>query len=342
MSAARRAWGWLGILAATACGQDTGELFTPLEETPAAGTPPPALAASAPGLPGTSASAASEGGPGGALPVDPAAPPASASRAEGAPAAGPAETPPAPAPGPNPARVCPAIEPPLLLDFAQAASGPTQALFGDFSQLLSGGTFIYPASSAGAGDPTALGLVSDVTGGDWHITGRVAEPAGFGLFFDCQLIDASLFTGVAFRLSGQVGLENVVTFRVRTAANEVARDWFIETGNGAPATFGRCFPESSQFDGTCAPATIDVPVTAAGSDVVISFADLAGGIPEAGVNPAELTAIEWALPTTVADAGAVPIYAVDLRIDDIRFVESSPPPPLPPAPPPLPPAPPPP
>ncbi|HWO14857.1 MAG TPA: hypothetical protein VNN80_35380 [Polyangiaceae bacterium] len=308
----------------SACVGETGELFAPVEQMP---EPPAAasstVAASPAGSSGT-LTPATEGGPAGALPVATAAsPPAAASQAEGAPAAEPAAGEVAPTAGPNPARVCPAIEPPLLLDFAQVASGPTQALFGDFSQSLSGGTFIYPPSSGAAGDPAALGLVSDVTGGDWHITGRVAEPAGFGLFFDCQLLDASRFAGVAFRVSGQVGLDAVVTFRARSASNEVARDWFIATGNGAPATFGRCFPEASQYDGTCSPSTSDVAVTAEGSDVVVRFADLTGGTPEAGVNPAELTAIEWALPVPVAgDAGVVESYVVDLRIDDIRFVEA--------------------
>ena len=56
-------------------------------------------------------------------------------------------------------------------------------------------------------------------------------------------------------------------------------------------------------------------------DVTVRFADLSRGRPEAAVNPAEITQIEWQLPPfDVVDAGAFQSYDVDLRIDDIRFV----------------------
>ena len=325
-----QARGLLCVLAAVACSNDTGELFTPVGSVApgggaggsgAAGSvaiAPPTTTAADPSQP-TAPSASGELGPVGALPVDPTA----ASPGEGV-SATPVVV--APAADVNPAQLCPAVVEPLLLDFATANGGPAQALFGDFSQLLSGGTFIYPAGAgevSDAGIPATPGLVSDVAGGDWHITGRVVEAAGFGLFFNCQLIDAARFAGIAFRVSGQAGPGNLVAVRMRTAGNEVARAWFIEAGISPPATFGRCIPASSQYDGTCEPANADVVVTPAGSDVVVRFDQLAGGRPESGVNPAELIQIEWALPLPeVSDAGAVTSYDVDLRVDDIRFVEA--------------------
>jgi hypothetical protein len=58
-----------------------------------------------------------------------------------------------------------------------------------------------------------------------------------------------------------------------------------------------------------------------GAEVVVRFADLADGAPELGLNPAEITSIQWALPGPSADAsGAVVPYEVDLRLDDIRFI----------------------
>lgn len=339
-SVAGVACGLLWSLAALSCGNDGADLFAPIAPSPPEGAPggvpgaAPEIAAMDPALPALPAGAASsastsEAGPSGALPVDPSAP----SAASGAVPAAAGETESDPVVEVNPARVCPAIAEPLLLDFAQSTSGNEQALFGDFSQLLSGGTFVYPASSgsvasgadadasAAAGGVLALGLVSDVSAGDWHISGHVVEAAGFGLFFNCQLIDASGFAGVGFRMRGSVGLGNAVTLRVRTAGNEVAREWFIETGNGSPATFGRCRPESSQYDGSCDPARLDVSLSAQDTDVVVRFAELGGGRPEGGVNPAEITQLEWALPELLpSDAGVVAGYDVDLHIDDIRFV----------------------
>ena len=331
------ACGSFWMLAAVACAHDTGDLFTPVGAAPPAGaggsqaTAPTTVAAGGGELPGTvTPPAASEGGLMGPLPVAPAtAPPPAPAPA----AAGEVE----PVADVNPARVCPAIDQPLLLDFAQAAQDSAQALFGDFSQTFSGGTFVYPAGVPLAGAPLAgsassdagsaatpastLGLASDVTGGDWHITGRVVEPVGFGLFFSCQQVDASRFAGVAFRVRGQVGPGSAISLRMRTAGNEVARQWFIETGNGAPATFGRCFPVSSQYDGTCEPSSVSVLVTPEGSDVLVRFDELGGGRPEPAVNPAELTQVEWALTPPAADAGVVASYDVDLHVDDIRFFE---------------------
>jgi hypothetical protein len=78
---------------------------------------------------------------------------------------------------------------------------------------------------------------------------------------------------------------------------------------------------AEQFDGTCRSARITVPVSAEPQDVVVRFADLTGGSPEVGVNPAELTKLAWELPSAeLADAGGLVPYAVDLVVDDIRFV----------------------
>lgn len=326
------------MLAASACAGDSDELFSPLGPLAPGGAAdmleiaPPTLTAAEPGQPGVTGSTSGELGAAGPLPVDPAT---SSPRAEEAPVAeeapGPAPIAEEPAVDVNPARVCPAIGQPLLLDFTQLSGGPSQALFGDFSALLSGGTFEYPPSTGGvvgavgdAGSPIPLtvGLSSDVAAGDWHVRGRVAEAAGFGLFFDCQLLDASRFAGLGFRVRGQLGLGNLIRVRVRTAGNDVSREWFLATGSGAPATFGRCTPALSQYDGTCEPAHASVVVTPEGSDVVVRFDELAGGRPEGGVNPAEITQIEWQLPPfDIVDAGAFESYDVDLHIDDIRFVE---------------------
>jgi hypothetical protein len=263
----------------------------------------------------------------------------------------------------NGARRCVQPASPLLLDFEAPSNDPAQAVFGNFQNVLSGGTYIYPLRSAGApAEPEASGLVSDVTAGRWRISGTVREPAGFGLFFDCHQLDASGFVGIAFRISGTfaepgaIGPDPVgssgaapgdvdggaplggglgaaggaaagevagggeVAVVLGSAANDVAPGWFVQNGSNPPGpSFGRCFPATTQFDGTCQGARLAVPFTLEPREVFVPFADLAAGSPEAGLNPVELSTVAWQLPVPGGDAGTEP-YAVDLVLDDIRFV----------------------
>jgi hypothetical protein len=222
------------------------------------------------------------------------------------------------------ARVCTGVQSPLLLDFDAVGNDPTQALFGDFTAELSGGTFVYPEAGL-LGSVASRGLVSDVVDGDWHISGSVVEQSGFGLFFDCQSFDASRFVGLAFRIAGNVGSADTVTLLVGTAGNDVSSAWRVANGGTSAPSLGRCTPARSEYDGTCNEARIDVSVTANAREVVVPFSALNDGSPERGVNPSELTSISWALPAPSLDAFAnVEPYAVDLRLDDIRFIEAAP------------------
>ncbi|HTV24648.1 MAG TPA: hypothetical protein VMG12_38415 [Polyangiaceae bacterium] len=232
----------------------------------------------------------------------------------------PSPPPPPPVAEPEAARACRDIADPLLLDFEQT-NGADQAFFGDFSSVFSGGTFVYPELGAAAAPGVdAIGLASDSSQGDWHVSGLVAQTSGFGLFFDCEVLDASRFAGIAFRVQGELAAGAELTFFVGTAGNEVSRAWRIENGNAAAEpSFGRCTPAASEFDGSCRAARVVLPVTSEAVDVLVPFGALAGGSPEPGSNPAEITTLQWSLPA--ADAAGEP-YAVDLRIDDIRFVEA--------------------
>lgn len=246
----------------------------------------------------------------------------------------------------RPPGVCASVADPLLLDFSSPGDSPEQAVFGDFDAVLSGGTYIYPRTSdppgaplpgaqppigqaPGSGNgPAPGGLASDVTAGDWHISGSVVEQSGFGLFLDCQLLDASSFEGIAFRISGRMGGAagaGRVLFLVGTAENEVSSAWYLANDGTSVPSSGRCTPALSEYDGTCNQARIEIEVGAASREVFVPFSALSDGSPEPGVNPAEITTLAWALPAPALDrAGNVQPYAVDLRIDDIRFVEALP------------------
>jgi len=258
-----------------------------------------------------------------ANPADPGGPPEPAQPASSEPGP-PQPPPPLPQPPPDPEpRVCPDLEQPLLLDFEQTG-GATQAFFGDFLSIFSGGTFVYPERSAAAPDDAALtlGLASDVTGGDWHVSGLVGAPAGLGVFFDCESLDASRFDAIAFRIQGEIEGPAELTFFVGSAGNEVSRAWLVEQGNlDAGPSFGRCTPVAAQFDGSCQAARITLAITNEPEEVVVPFAALAGGSPEPGLNPAEITTLQWSLPPSTLGADGEP-YAIDLRIDEIRFVDA--------------------
>jgi hypothetical protein len=332
----------MGALACVACVEDRAELFPTL-----AGGAPPYAAPAQPGAtdaaaaPGAGAEntpsdpnspAIDEAGVSGALPIGQPTPPATnpggaepVPGSDGAPTDG-SEPPPAnPVPDVNSARTCPAVSDPVLLDFEVPGNSTEQALFGDFNLAFSGGTFVFPQLSAGTlqADPAASGIESNVSEGDWHVFGNVSQDSGFGLFFNCQLLDASAFVGVAFHVQGSVALDQTLSVFVGSASQEVAHEWFVEQGNGTVASFGRCFPAQSQYDGTCQAPGVSIAVSAEGADVIVPFTDFLDGRPSPGVDPAELTSFQWKLPQATRDAaGAALPYAVDLHIDDIRFVTS--------------------
>jgi len=345
----------LGMAPLLGCVGDTGDLFmneaTPFEPGAGPAASPSDMPGAAPNDTGgaqpsvSTTTSANEAGLPGSLPVEPGAISAGAGNGSGNGAGAPSNAGSAdnaaatgqPAPAePNPARVCPAIAQPLLLDFASPGNNPEQGLFGDFTPAsFSGGTFVYPQVSGTAtpvaGDVPGLGLVSDVTTGDWRISGFVSQASGFGIFFNCQLVDASRFVGIAFRVQGLIEARQEIELQLGTASNAVSREWFLARGNtGAATTFGRCSPLESEFDGTCQAARLGIAVPPEGGEVVVSFADLTQGRPEPGINPAEVTTLVWTLPQAAGtDAGAPVPYAVDLRVDDIRFITTIPPEPLP-------------
>jgi hypothetical protein len=341
-------WGWgfrwacfpmLSCVVLPGCVARTGDLFPPPEFTPpdpATNVVPGRVPAADPSVAADATQTSGEGAaPAGLEPVSPAPVgagndmPGEGSSMTAEPGTDPADpgtgTEPSVEPVPIPqGRLCPGVAEPLLLDFEDPGNSPAQGLFGDFQEALSGGTYIFPEAPAVAdGEVQPLGLISDVTQGDWHISGLIAQQAGFGLFLECHLLDASRFVGLAFRIGGSIEGAESLSFQVLTAGNEVSPSWLLENTGSAPPSFGRCAPAERPFDGTCNAASFEVALSAESLDVFVPFSELQEGSPEPSVNPAEITKISWQLPAPLVDAsGSIEPYAVDLRIDDIRFVEA--------------------
>lgn len=218
----------------------------------------------------------------------------------------------------------------VLLDFTNAgaagASG-TDAAFGDYTTVFSGGTFYYPAPNA---TPTpTYPLTSDTTGGNWHLTGTVGDYSGFGIYFgNCQEVDFSAYSGFQFTIGGTApsgSAPGTVTFGMGTAPDTIAYQWFVTksqtdgTALTATPNFGTCFPASAtnQYDGTCGDPSHAVTLSATPTVVTVHWADLVGGKPNASVDPAQITSVWWSFPWT--GASDTP-YPVDITVDNIQLV----------------------
>ncbi len=99
--------------------------------------------------------------------------------------------------------------------------------------IASGYTFRYPDA-----------LVSDVTGGAWHVSGSVAAYSGLVLNFVCGA-DASTFSGVSFKISGNAGEGGSLKFFIAHGANS----WFDSAATEPSAS--HCV-SASQYSGECA------------------------------------------------------------------------------------------
>lgn len=197
----------------------------------------------------------------------------------------------------------------------------TDPSFGDFTTTFSGGGFVYP----GAGN--MYPLTSDVTEGNWHISGDVGNYSGFALFFNnCFKVDASAYKGISFTVSGEVEMGGTLTFLVGTAADDITSAWLNmhkAEGEADKHNFGRCTPATdNQYDGSCGSPTKSIPVTADPTVVTVLWKDLTSGKPQASVTPSEITSIAWSFPAPAgAGTDSPTVYKADVVIDDLTFVE---------------------
>jgi hypothetical protein len=242
---------------------------------------------------------------------------------------------------------------PLILDFSAAAPAPGDAgvdgggadasapgptgdaaingSFGNFGTEFSGGTYRYPADGAWP-------VGSDVTQGNWQMSGDIGTYSGFGLYFGgtvppsteaCNIVDLSMYDGISFTISGSVGTLNTLTMSVAIAANNASHIYLNTVAMPPPATpatvnSGRCIPPGpNQFDGTCAAPSAAIAVTTTPTTVTMLWSDFTMGRPAAAVDPAEITGIAWAFPPPPGVGGEMLMtYPIDLVIDDIRFVDN--------------------
>ena len=207
---------------------------------------------------------------------------------------------------------CPKPTTALITDFTYIPSDGgsiTDASFGDYTTTLSGGTYVYPST-----------LTSNITGGNWHVSGTVNNYSGIGVFFNkCYLLDASAYKGISFTISGTVGTTNAMTLGVPNAADTISSAWYAKYDAGTVApNFGQCNPPSSnQYDGSCGDPQKVITVTTTPTKVTVLWSDLTGGKPQESANPCQISGniylfFPWSTSTTA--------YNVDIIVDDISFV----------------------
>jgi hypothetical protein len=211
----------------------------------------------------------------------------------------------------EPSLACAPVILPGISDFTPAGSADN-VTFGA-SSSVSGGTYFYPTD----------GLSSDVTGGDWHLTGTVSAISGFGLYLSgCAQLDASAYRGIAFNLWGEIGAGGSLVFFTGTAANQVSREWIDDndaSGTDEPDNLGRCVPVSTRYDGSCREPRATLVVGETPAQVEVLWRDLTEGCPVSTVDPREITSIAWYLPPAATGP-----YSVDIHIDDLRFTDGAP------------------
>jgi hypothetical protein len=215
-------------------------------------------------------------------------------------------------------------------DAAAPAPGPNYS-FGDFYLTFSGGTYVYPTGGA-------YPVTSDISGNNWHISGEIGDYSGFGLYFGgtfapetraCTVVDMSAYDGIQFTVSGSVAMGNMLTMSVAIARNNVSHVWLNTVAMPPPnppaeRNAGRCIPASTnQFDGSCASPSTTVAVTADPTTITLLWSDFTNGLPDAAINPEEITGIAWAFPAPPGAGTTTPApYAADIVIDDIRLVDN--------------------
>jgi hypothetical protein len=199
-----------------------------------------------------------------------------------------------------------------ILSFDAVPAGSTQAMFGAFGSTFSGGTYEYPAPS-GPVDAGSIGLTSDFSGGNWHITGVVGTYSGFGLYLACKS-NVSAFTGLAFDVAGTFtasdGSADAGAPEPRLfmgIATPVDEPDSAHASN--PPTWGSC-------TANCVSPNRVVLFGSANATVTTPWTSFTGGLPVDSLNPAEILSVFFSFPWN----GAAPSpYVVDVTIDNIRF-----------------------
>jgi hypothetical protein len=176
-----------------------------------------------------------------------------------------------------------------------------------------------------SGGASVWGIKSEVVAGAWHLSGTVADYAGFNVYFDnCSRWDATAYKGISFTLSGTAAnLATPLSFAVTTVNDTTSAAWLISQGDTTAKTtdVGTCTPSSGDgkyYHPGCADATKSISVPTTPTTITVLWSDFTGGQPDASPKPEQITGIYWNLPWNGTGSAS---YAADLTIDNLKFIQ---------------------
>ena len=206
----------------------------------------------------------------------------------------------------------------LISDFSLVNGATVPTAFGPWGQSLSGGAYVYP--SDGSANPcdsaSPYPITQSFTSGAWNVTGTVGTYSGMGIWWVCAtgggsfasscLIDASAYTGISFKISGDAGPKGTIMVNVGTPSTVgIAVD-----SAGNPKSCAKCTAGPSCMK------TASVPVTPTPTTVSFTWAELDVTEPDA------IEQILLMLPDpcsyTTGTCVATP-YSANVTVDDMTF-----------------------
>jgi hypothetical protein len=189
----------------------------------------------------------------------------------------------------------------------------------DTTQVRFGGT------GTQSGGASVWGLTSAVVGGAWHLSGTVADYAGFNVYFDnCSRWNASAFKGISFTLSGTAANQATpLSFAATTVNDTTSAAWLISQGDTQAKTtdVGTCTPTSGNgryYHPGCADATKSITVPTTPTTISVLWSDFSGGQPDVSPKPDQITGIYWNLPWGGTGSAT---YPADFTIDNLQFIQ---------------------
>lgn len=210
----------------------------------------------------------------------------------------------------------------VISDFAAGSWADGAANYGVAGQSFSGQIKAYGTS-----------VTADMSGSDFHVSGTVAASAGVQAYFDNLCVaDATAYKGLSFDISGTIGdaaPNKAITFWVGTVEDSVTSAWLATldagtAGSTLASTPGTCTPTSGNrvtHPGCRNPAYTLNLTSPEKQTVRVKWEDFTSGQPNITAAPGRITLIGWRLPTPTSTDAGVNSFPVDIRIDNLQFIE---------------------
>jgi hypothetical protein len=202
--------------------------------------------------------------------------------------------------GTDAAVVCPRVVLPSPAITTSGASGTAGLTFASGTAHWESYTYAAPGQAPPTATLTADGAGIQITGG--FVPPLDGNWEGAGLFFDgASCIDASMYTGVQFDLSGDLG----------SCALAFGASFSGDLSHADDPERGSC----AGTDSTCYGPLASV---ASGATLIkVPFSSLTGGAPVAKLDPATIVEVEWELSApTGADGGSC---SANFTVENVAF-----------------------